>query len=234
MFKKYYFKLKEHISKAAEKISQKNELKREYVKKESEDYFEQARSWADDLYTCVVASRNRYRFFLYISLGFVCLLMMCIAMLIPSQHIEPLIIHQYDDGRVSVERMHSHYTPSSVAEVKSDLVRYVVTRESYDAIGYDHQYRLTSLLSSPQVSRGYAKDQSVRARGRPPVSPRRASSAPLWASEEIGASELFSSWLSTRMTRFQVATSARAISRVMRRISRRRCGWPCSRKLRVL
>lgn len=144
-----------------EKILKKNELHKKHVKKPNDDYFKEAASWADDLYISVVASRNRYRFFLYLSLVFIGLFALCIAMLIPSQHIEPLIIHQYDDGRVSVERMVSNYRPSNQAEVKADIVRYVIARESYDVIGYDHQYRLTSLLSDDAVDRQYSVIQSV-------------------------------------------------------------------------
>ena len=44
------------------------------------------------------------------------------------------------------------------------------------------------------------------------ASARRLSSAPLCAIDCIGASELFNSWLSTRSTRFQAATSWRASS----------------------
>ena len=47
-------------------------------------------------------------------------------------------------------------------------------------------------------------------------SPRRSSSAPECASEAIGASELLSSWLITRITFFQVSTSWRRSSAVRR------------------
>ena len=55
---------------------------------------------------------------------------------------------------------------------------------------------------------------------------------PEWASEEIGARELFSSWAITRITFFQVATSCELISRVSCLSISRRCGTALSRKLR--
>ena len=55
---------------------------------------------------------------------------------------------------------------------------------------------------------------------------------PECASEEMGASELFSSCAITRITFFQVATSCELISRVSCLSSSSRCGWAFSRKRR--
>ncbi len=60
--------------------------------------------------------------------------------------------------------------------------------------------------------------------------PRRSSSLPECASEATGASELFSSWLMTRMTFFQVCTSCRRSSTVIWRNSSSSCARPLSRK----
>ena len=60
----------------------------------------------------------------------------------------------------------------------------------------------------------------------------RARICPECASEEIGASELFSSCAITRMTFFQVATSCELISRVSCLSSSSRWGAAFSRKLR--
>ena len=59
-----------------------------------------------------------------------------------------------------------------------------------------------------------------------------ASNCPEWASDDIGARELFNSCAMTRITFFQVATSCELISRVSCLRSNSRCGMALSMKRR--
>lgn len=130
-------------------------------KKKQTHYFVEARSWADDLYTSAIISRNRYKYAFFIAMGFSVLLAIAMDGLIPLQHMEPLLINHYQDGRTSVLPMKQPYAPLNQAEVESDIVRYLINRESYDPSSYDTQYSLIHLLSDNEVSREYREVQST-------------------------------------------------------------------------
>ncbi len=124
-------------------------------------YFDDARSWANDMYATVHASRNRYKLALIASGVVIALLVTCITTLVPLQHLEPIIINHYSDGATSVEAMPKHYRPTSQAQEESDIVRYMVNREGYDFTSYDRNYRLIGLMSAGGVFSKYASMQST-------------------------------------------------------------------------
>mgnify|MGYP006419483243 CR=1 FL=1 len=124
-------------------------------------YFTQARSWTDDFYTTVEASRNRWRALsLWILTPVVFLLLLCVAVLTPIQHLVPLMVNHYNNGLVTVTPFHETYAPKNQAQVESDITRYVRFREGYSANTYQYSYRLISLMSSPSIKRRYDHSQS--------------------------------------------------------------------------
>ena len=96
-----------------------------------QNYFTQARSWADDIYTAAIISRNRYQMAFFAAMGLVALSMLALIVLIPLQHTELLLVNHYPDGRVLVEPIHQPYAPSNPSQVESELIHYVVNRESF-------------------------------------------------------------------------------------------------------
>ncbi len=80
--------------------------------------------------------------------------------LVPLQHMEPLLVNHYEDGRVSVQPIKQPYAPTNPAQVESEIVRYVINRESFDPTSYDMQYSLVNLLSSNFVAKEYRHTQS--------------------------------------------------------------------------
>lgn len=130
-------------------------------------YFVEARSWADDLYTSAILSRNRYQWAFFSAMGLAGLLSVAVVGLIPLQHMEPLLVNHYQDGRVSVLPIKQPYAPTNEAEVQSDIVRYVINRESYDPTSYDTQYSLINLLSSREVAKQYIHAQSANNKTAP-------------------------------------------------------------------
>ena len=96
-----------------------------------QNYFTQARSWADDIYTATIISRNRYQMAFFAAMGLVALSMLALIVLIPLQHTELLLVNHYPDGRVLVEPIHQPYAPSNPSQVESELIHYVVNRESF-------------------------------------------------------------------------------------------------------
>lgn len=129
---------------------------------QSVNYFEQAQSWADDLHAVTIASRNRWRAFsLYVLIPLSFVLIVCVTFLIPLQHLEPILINHYSDGTTSVAPIHPRHLEINRAQIESDLVRYVVNRESYSADSYQTQYSLVNLLSSNTVAKEYIANQSI-------------------------------------------------------------------------
>lgn len=127
----------------------------------SPEYFEQAKSWADDMYTSAIASRNRYKTAFYWAAAIASCLALAIMMLVPLQHTELVIVHQADNGVVWVEPSSQEYKPENSAQVESELVRYVINRESYSAASYDEQYSLVTLLSGEEPAKDYMDEQSL-------------------------------------------------------------------------
>ncbi len=127
----------------------------------SNHYFELASSWADDIYTSAIISRNRYKYAFMIAMLLACLLVVAILVLLPLQHLQPLLIHHYQDGRVIVDPIKQPYRPINQAQVESEIVRYVINRESYDATSYHIQYSLVNLLSNREVASQYIAEQAA-------------------------------------------------------------------------
>ncbi len=125
------------------------------------NYFTLARHWADDVYTSAVVSRNRYQLAFFAMCVLSALLTIAIIMLVPTQHLEPLLVNHYSDGRVSVTPLKQNNAPINNAQVQSDIVRYVINRESYSAQSYDAQFSLVELLSTPSVTAQYLTAQKA-------------------------------------------------------------------------
>jgi len=128
----------------------------------SEEYFEIAKSWAYDFYTSTIVSRNRWRLLaLGVLMPVTLLLLLCVSMLIPTQHLVPLVIHHYENGLVRVAPLRRSTINISDAHLKSDLVRYLIKREAYSPYTYKYQYDLVNLLSSHEVGSEYVALQSI-------------------------------------------------------------------------
>lgn len=129
--------------------------------KNSEDYFSLAQHWSDDFYATAVASRNRWRAAsLYGLAPLLALSLISTALLIPNQHLEPLLINHYADGVVTVVPATQPVAPINRSQIESDMVRYLINRESYSAFSYQNQYELILLLSSEKVANAYANEQA--------------------------------------------------------------------------
>ena len=135
---------------------------------DTQTYFNLARHWADDFYTQAVLERNRWRAIaLFVLLPLSGLLLLCVTLLIPAQHLEPILINHYENGQVLVEPLKKNSLPKRQAEIESELVRYVVNRESYNAHFYNEQYQLVNVLSSNQVAKHYMDEQNTGNKNSP-------------------------------------------------------------------
>lgn len=134
---------------------------------ESQGYYQQASDWYDELYTASVISRNRYRLLALVLLLMVVIHLGLLLWLLPNQKVVPLLVNHYQDGRVDVVPVSETLLKPSQMMVDSDLVRYVVNRESFDRHSYEQQYRLIGDLSSPAVMKQYQRQQRMQRKQSP-------------------------------------------------------------------
>jgi len=147
--------------KQGKKNNDNNKNNRNDIDHWTANYFQLAGSWADDIYTRTVLSRNRWRATsLYVLVPLSFLLLVCLSFLIPAQHLEPLLVNHYPHGYVTVTPTTTPATPRNQAQIESDIVRYVNNRLSYSAYTYEEQYSLVNLLSSHSVAQQYEQSQS--------------------------------------------------------------------------
>lgn len=129
-------------------------------KETAKEYFNRARTWADDNFSQLQQSRNRYQ------LAFILAMLMGIAtsvaviILAQYQTLIPLLVHHYDNGIVTIEPMTNVNAPMNKTQVESDIARYVMNREAYDSSSYRAQFDLISLLSNGAVTSEYTHEQS--------------------------------------------------------------------------
>ena len=125
------------------------------------DYFTLASNWADDIGASMQASINRYKIIVSALVITVLLLLFMMLFLIPEQHLEPILINHYIDGSVSVAKLTNKYRPSSDTEVKSDIISYIINRESYDYGSYRRQFNLVTIMSSYKVADIFHNEQQI-------------------------------------------------------------------------
>lgn len=125
-------------------------------------YFKQACSWADDKYGLMATSRKRYQVAFIASLIAVICLCLSILCLMPLKQVQTIAVHHYDNGVTTVAPLSEGIPNMNQAQIESDIVRYIINRESYDSSSYRSQFELVGLLSSDTVTREYEAEQSTR------------------------------------------------------------------------
>ena len=139
-------------------------------KKKSEgpkDYFDRARTWADDTFGALEQSRNRYQVAFFSSMGLNILAVSAVFALAHVQTLVPMMVHHFDNGVVSVEPLAQEKAPMNKSQIESDLVRYIQHRESYDVSAYRTQYDLVNLLSTDSVAKAYMAEQDRSEKSSP-------------------------------------------------------------------
>jgi type IV secretion system protein VirB8 len=131
------------------------------------DYFNRARTWADDNFGQLQQSRNRYQLAFLVAMGFCSAASVAIAMLANTQTLVPMMVHHYDNGVTTVEPLTNTNAPLNKAQVESDIVRYITHREAFDLSSYRAQFDLVTLLSSSTVSDEYLREQDKSTKEAP-------------------------------------------------------------------
>lgn len=128
----------------------------------SQDAYHAAGSdWFADRYASVRLQANRwFAAFLGASLMIVLLILALITVL-PLKTLIPVVVHQNTvTGETWVEHPTSRYVPANLQEAESDIVRYLVARESYNAADINQRFHQVLLLSNREVGKLYADAQS--------------------------------------------------------------------------
>ncbi len=125
-----------------------------------ENYFQLASSWADDYYARMATSRHRYQVAFLTAMGLCVLLVINVMMLSHTHEYIPLLVHHYESGAVSISPASQRGAPENQAEVESDIVRYIISRESYDPASFNEQYQRVTLLSNSTVAHAYQAQQN--------------------------------------------------------------------------
>jgi len=136
--------------------------------KHTANYFQQAKSWADDIYTATIVSRNRYKIAFLSMAGLSMLLTLCICMLIPAQHTELVVVHQGDSGYtwLSITKPHEKL-PQNLVRTRAEIAHYVMARESYDPLLYGYQTKDVNLFNTPEIQAEYEMAQDVHNKTAP-------------------------------------------------------------------
>jgi len=133
----------------------------------SRDYFNRAKSWADDNFSALQQSRNRYQLAFLIGLSLNMVSVITIAILADYQTLVPLIVHHYDNGITTIEPSTSTNAPINKTQIESDIVRYINHREAYDISSYRMQFDLINLLSNDTVGNEYSLEQDKSQKNAP-------------------------------------------------------------------
>lgn len=115
----------------------------------SENYYAQGQSWEHSIYANLRSSKNRAWIVALISLATALCCVLCLAMLLPLKTYEPYVITvDKDTGYTHMTRPLKKGALSEDEAVReSNLVRYVVMRESYNPHILKENYKTIALLS---------------------------------------------------------------------------------------
>ncbi len=130
-------------------------------KPDTDSIFELARSWADDIYSSNVAKAHLFQLASIGLLGLCMILSIAIAFLLPLKKTELIVVHKSNDGVVWVDPPSSLQAPNAVPQLESEIVNYVINRESYSAFSFDTQYETVNLMSDDAVAKEYRKQQDA-------------------------------------------------------------------------
>lgn len=124
------------------------------------DYFEEAKDWAYERYQIQEVMANRWQLAFWLAMIVSMLLLAGYFFLLPLKSWEPIVInHNAQTGEVWVNSLKNHYLPETSSEIESDLVRYVVARETFSLIDNIMRSRQVQYTSSTEVAKFYNQNQ---------------------------------------------------------------------------
>lgn len=120
------------------------------------DPYAVAEDWYFDRYQIQQVIANRWQLAFWLQLAFSGALIIGILCLLPLKSWEPIVIQRNSiTGEVWVDPGRTHYLPQNSAEIESNLVRYVVARETYSSIDAAARFQQIIFSSSSDIAKAY-------------------------------------------------------------------------------
>jgi type IV secretory pathway component VirB8 len=142
------------------KIDKKNNQDQNLVDCKDKDYFTSAQGWHYDRYESQLIQANRWLLAFWIQIGISSLLVLSLVVLLPLKTLVPLVIRQNTQTHeVFVDKVDHDYLPHQ-NEVESDLVRYVILRETYSSVDLALRYKQVLLETNKACAIEYQKTQA--------------------------------------------------------------------------
>ena len=131
-------------------------IKRTSIPKTSTNAYASAQDWAYDRYHSQAVIADRWQLAFWIQLILSLILAIAIIIILPLKSWEPIVIQRNTQtGEVWVDSPHTQHLPALASEVESDLVRYVIARETYAHQDAGARYQQVRYSSSPEVIKIY-------------------------------------------------------------------------------
>lgn len=125
-------------------------------KEEGSDYFIEAAGWHYDRYGAQEVTAHRWLLAFGLQTVLSLLLGITIVCLFPLKTWEPIVIEKdLRTGETFVTPIENHKLPSGDAFLESDLVRYVIARETYARVDAGERYQQVLYSSTPDVGQAY-------------------------------------------------------------------------------
>lgn len=119
-------------------------------------YFDAAQTWADEQYHYYRLWSTRWQCAFWASIVAVVLLACAIMVMMPLKSWEPIVVQQnLQTGEIFVKPADVANLMKDKIEIESDLVRYVIARETYYPTDEGARYRQVQFMSSPAVFKPY-------------------------------------------------------------------------------
>ncbi len=148
---KNLFLKKNHANTAVKKTKEKHE----------QTIFQEAASWADDLYATQVARTAQYRLAALLLLILSFALVFAIAVMMPLEKTALIVVHTTNNGVTWVDPPQEFKNNITQAQTESEIINYITHREGYSAFSYEEQYKQVVLMSSNKTADEYIQEQSM-------------------------------------------------------------------------
>ena len=122
---------------------------------------EAARTWFEENYENAKIISHRWFVGCIAALLTSVLLAITLLVAFPLKTLVPLIVHQNTiTGEIWVTHPNTPFVPENDAQVQSDIVRYITSRESYSAADLNQRFQQVLLLTADKLRKDYADTES--------------------------------------------------------------------------
>lgn len=127
---------------------------------EDKDYFNSAQAWHYDRYESQLIQANRWLLAFWLQTGISILFAIALVLLLPLKTLVPLVIRQNTQTHeVFVDKVDAHQVLNQ-NQIESDLVHYVILRETYSSVDLALRYKQVLLETSKNAASEYQKSQA--------------------------------------------------------------------------